>query len=135
MAKLAIYEADARRNYVEEGLGLDSIVGLFEGKVSRKTLYNWKEQFEWDAKRKAFLDHNVDRKTQVIELENQLFNEVKANPTSKNIKRWLLLLVASDKYGGTPKIKDDSPDQKEKLDKLYSPELLDHIKHALYGLK
>jgi hypothetical protein len=137
MAKQAIYMEEARRRYVEEGLSLDAIVGMLGKNVSRKTLYNWKEQFEWDVKRKAFLDQNEDRRTQIIQLENQLFNEVKANPTSKNIKRWLLLLAATDKYGADNSIKSkaDSPDQKEKMKNIYSPELLEHIKQAIYGLK
>ncbi len=137
MAKSAVYEDQARRWYVEDGFTLDTIVGMLDGKVSRKTLYNWEQKFGWEEKRKAFLENNEDRKSQVITLERQLFNEVKANPTSKNIKRWLLLLAAVDKYG-TPdslKIKDESPDQKEKLKNIYSPELLEHIKQAIYGLK
>ncbi len=136
MAKAAIYQEEARRLYVQEGLSLDAIVGMLGKNISRKTLYNWKEQFEWDAKRKAFLDQNEDRRTQVIELERQLFNEVKANPTSKNIKRWLLLLAAVDKYG-TPdslKIKEDSPEMREQIKKNVPPEVLDYIK-SLYGLK
>lgn len=136
MAKQAIYMEEARRRYVEEGLSLDAIVGILGKNVARKTLFNWKTEFDWDAKRKAFLEQNEDRRDQIIALEKQLFNEVKANATAKNIKKWLLLLAAVEKYGGnTPKIKDDTPDSKEKIEKLYSPELLDHIKHALYGLK
>ena len=136
MAKQAIYMEDARRRYVEEGLSLDAIVGMLGKNVSRKTLYNWKETYEWDAKRQAFLDQSEDRRDQIIALEKQLFTEVKANATSKNIKRWLLLLAAVEKYGGSaPKIKDETGEKKEDIGKLYTPELLDHIKHALYGLK
>lgn len=136
MAKQAIYMEEARRRYVEEGLSLDAIVGMLGKNVSRKTLYNWKETYEWDAKRQAFLEQNEDRREQIIALEKQLFTEVKANATSKNIKRWLLLLAAVEKYGGNaPKIKDESPEQKENFGKLYTPELLDHIKQAIYGLK
>jgi uncharacterized protein YjcR len=135
MAKQAIYMEEARRRYVEEGLSLDAIVGMLGKNVSRKTLYNWKEQYEWDAKRKAFLEQSEDRRDQVVALEKQLFEEVKANATSKNIKRWLLLLAAVEKYGGNaPKIKDDSPEAKEDIKKLYTPELLEHIKEAIYGL-
>lgn len=135
MAKAAIYMEEARRRYVEEGLSLDAIVGMLGKNVSRKTLYNWKEQFEWDAKRQAFLAQNKDRRTQVIALEKQLFNEVKAMPTSKNIKRWLLLLAAVEKYGAdnSPKIKDDSPERREQIKKELPPEALDYIK-SLYGL-
>jgi hypothetical protein len=136
MAKCALYQEEAKRLYVQEGLGLDTIVGMLGKNVSRKTLYNWKEEFEWDKKRKAFLDQNEDRRTQVIALEQLLFNEVKSNPTSKNIKRWLLLLAAVDKYG-TPdslKVKDDSPERKEQIKRDLPPEALDYIK-SLYGLK
>ena len=135
MAKQAIYEDQARRWYVEEGLSLDAIVGMLDGKVSRKTLFNWKEKYEWDAKRKTFLEHNEDRKSQVIALERQLFNEVKANPTSKNIKRWLLLLAAVDKYG-TPEsltIQDETPEQGDKTKQALPQAAIDYIQ-SLYGL-
>ena len=136
MAKQAIYEDQARRWFVEEGISLDAIVGMLDGKVSRKTLFNWKEKYEWDLKRKTFLEHNEDRRSQVIALERQLFNEVKANPTSKNIKRWLLLLAAVDKYG-TPDsltIKDqETPEQADKLKKALPKEAIDYIQ-SLYGL-
>ncbi len=137
MAKQAIYEDQARRWFVEEGLSLDSIVGMLDGKVSRKTLYNWSQKFDYDGKRKAFLENNEDRRAQVITLERQLFNEVKTNPTSKNIKRWLLLLAAVDKYG-TPdslKIKDETaPGQKDMLNQPPPKEVVDYIQ-SVYGLK
>ncbi len=136
MAKQAIYEDQARRWFVEEGLSLDSIVGMLDGKVSRKTLYNWSQKFDYEGKRKAFLENNEDRRAQVITLERQLFNEVKANPTSKNIKRWLLLLAAVDKYG-TPdslKIKDEeTADPKDKLKQGLPKEAIEYIQ-SLYGL-
>ncbi len=136
MAKIAIYNDEAQRLFVQEGLGLDAIMGILENKVSRKTLFNWKVDGQWEEKRQAFLDQNKDRRTQVIQLEKQLFNEVKANPTSKNIKRWLLLLAAVDKYGADDslKIKDDTPERREQIKKELPPEALDYIK-SLYGLK
>lgn len=136
MAKQALYMEDARRRYVEDGLSLDAIVGLLGKKISRKTLYNWKDQYGWDAKRKAFLEQHQDLKLQLIQLAQQVFNEAKANPTGKNIKRMLLMFAAVDKYGDASLLtKDQTPDQKEKLKNLYSPELLEHIQKVIYGLK
>jgi transposase-like protein len=135
MAKQAIYMDEARRRYVEEGLSLDAIVGLLANKVSRKTLYNWKQQYEWDDKRKAFLDQHQDLKLQLIQLAQQVFNEAKANPTQKNLKRMLVMFAAVDKYGDTSLFsKDLSPDQQQAMKKALPPETLDYIK-SLYGLK
>ena len=77
----------------------------------------------------------LHRRSQVIALERQLFNEVKANPTSKNIKKWLLLLAAVERYG-TPDsltIKDETPDQTDKTKKALPKEAIEYIQ-SLYGL-
>lgn len=137
MAKQAIYLEEARRLYVQEGLSLDAITGMLGKNVSRKTLYNWKQQYEWDAKRKDFLEQTQDLKTQLIALAKQVFNEAKANPTQKNIKRMLMMLAAVEKYGDASLLQAEAttPDQKEKLKNIYSPELLEHIRQVIYGLK
>lgn len=135
MAKQAIYMDEARRRYVEEGLSLDAIVGLLGNKISRKTLYNWKVEYDWDAKRKAFLEQHQDLKLQLIQLAQQVFNDTKANPTGKNIKRMLLMFAAVDKYGGDSNLLNGAttPEQGD-AKKMLTTESMEFIK-SLYGLK
>ena len=84
MAKQAIYMDEAKRLFVQDGFSLDTIVGMLDGKVSRKTLYNWKIQGEWEMKRKNYLNETKDLYSQLIELARRMLKEALANPTSKN---------------------------------------------------
>ena len=68
MSKQAIYYEEAKRLYVYEGFNLDTIVGMFESKVSRKTLYNWKTEGEWDQKRVEHAKSTEDIQAQLIKL-------------------------------------------------------------------
>lgn len=85
MAKQAIYFDEAQRLYVNEGLSLDAIVGVLAGRVSRKTLYNWKAQGDWDTKRKNYLKETKDLYSQLLEIARRMLKETLANPTSKNV--------------------------------------------------
>lgn len=85
MAKAAIYAEEAKRLYVVEGFSLDAIVGMLDGKVARKTLYNWKTDGDWDSKRKEYISQTKDMYTDLVELARQMIKEAKAHPTAKNV--------------------------------------------------
>ncbi len=135
MAKQAIYLQEAERRYVQEGMGLDAIVGILGKNVSRKTLFNWKTQYEWDAKRKAFLEQTKDLRSQLLEYAQARFNEAKARPSLKSFKLAMMAFEAVVKYGGMNLLASEStPEQREQMKKMLSPESMDFIK-SLYGLR
>jgi len=135
VAKAAIYHEEAKRLFVVEGFSLDAIVGMLDKKVSRKTLYNWKTQGEWEKKRKEYLEQSIDLRDQLKDIVDITVKEAKARPTSKNIRAMFQALATLDRYSGMKLGKGDSPEDEPKdLVKTLSPETLDYIKKALYGL-
>lgn len=134
MAKAAIYAEEAKRLFVIEGFSLDAIVGMLDKKVSRKTLFNWKTEGEWDAKRKEYLAQRVDLTDQLRDIADLAVKEAKARPTSKSIRAMLQALVAWEKYNNMKVGKTETPDDVSTTAKQLSPETLDYIKKALYGL-
>ncbi len=85
MAKQAIYLEEAQRQYVRRGMTLDAIVGMLGDKISRKTLYNWKEEYRWDDKRKEFLAESKSDYEELLEIYRTCRDRAKANPSPKNL--------------------------------------------------
>jgi len=134
MAKAAIYNEEAKRLFVVEGFSLDAIVGMLDKKVSRKTLFNWKKEGEWEAKRKEYLEQTKDLGGQLKDIVDVAVKEAKARPTSKSIRAMFQALVAWEKYNNMKFGKGDTPEAEKDVAKTLSPETLDYIKKALYGL-
>ena len=137
MAKAAIYLDDARRKYVEEGIGLDALVGILENKVSRKTLYNWKVDGEWDEKRKAFLAANKDLTARLKRLALDRLSDVEKNPTAKGLKMMLLAFAAVEKYSDGSLLNDETttPEQKKTIQQITGSEDFKDIIKGIYGVK
>lgn len=114
MAKTAIYFDEAQRLYVNEGLSLDAIVGILANKVSRKTLYNWKVQGEWDTKRKNYLKDTKDLQEDLLELAKLTIKEAKANPTPHNIYAMSKAIAALKSYQGVKLIEEETTPQERK---------------------
>ncbi len=108
MAKAAIYHEEAKRLYVVEGFSLDAIVGMLNKKVSRKTLYNWKIQGEWDVKRKEYLKQTKDLHEEILEIARLTIKEAKANPTPHNIYAMSKAIAALKSYHGVKVIEEET---------------------------
>jgi len=135
MGKAAIYAEEAKRLFVAEGFSLDAIVGMLSNKVSRRQLFNWKKEGEWEAKRKEYVAQTKDLRAQLKDIVDVTVKEAKARPTSKNIRAMFQALVALDRYSGMKLGKGENAEAEQKdLAKTLSPETLDYIKKALYGL-
>lgn len=114
MAKLAIYNDEAKRLYVQEGLSLDAIVGILGNKVSRKTLYNWKIAGQWDEKRKEYLEQTKDMYEEIIEIARLTIKEAKANPTPHNIYAMSKAIAALKQYQGVRVLEDETTPKERK---------------------
>lgn len=114
MAKLAIYNDEAKRLFVQEGLSLDAIVGILANKVSRKTLYNWKIAGEWDKKRKDYLEQTRDMYEEIIEIARLTIKEAKANPTPHNIYAMSKAIAALKQYQGVKVLEDETTPKERK---------------------
>jgi len=83
--KRAVYYEEAKRLYVIQGFALDTITDMLKKNVSRKTLYNWKTEFNWDGERAKYQNSTASIHEELIELIKTQFKEVKLNPSSQNI--------------------------------------------------
>lgn len=108
MAKQAIYFDEAQRLYVQEGLSLDAIVSILGKKISRKTLYNWKVQGDWDTKRKNYLKETEDLQTQLTQLARMAMKEALANPTPHNIYALTKAISALKTWQGVKVIEEET---------------------------
>lgn len=135
MAKQAIYIEEAKRLFVQDGFSLDAIVGMLNGKVSRKTLYNWKVQGEWETKRKNFLEETKDLRDEIREIAKLTIAEAKARPTPKNLLAMCRAIAALKNYDGVKLLEDETTEaQRKDLTKEISPDNLEYIKKVIYGL-
>ncbi|KAF0145101.1 MAG: hypothetical protein FD156_1212 [Nitrospirae bacterium] len=137
MGKLALYNDEAKRLFVREGFSIDAILGMLDKKVSRKTLFNWKVDGQWEAKRKEYLEQTKEIKTQLKDLVDLTLKNATANPTPKNILALLRSIQAYESYGGIRPSFEGTADEKGGKDN-FSPENLKKVSEtiqAIYGLK
>lgn len=123
----AIYE-EAKRLYVYEGLSIDAIVELLKKQVSRKTLYNWKTDFNWDEQRKKYLEQNEDLQKELYEIARNAIKEAKANPTPHSIYAVAKAITCLKLMQGI-ELKDNSDEPKS-----IKPETIEFIKKEILGL-
>ena len=85
MAKKAIYYEEAKRLYVQNGIALNTIVDMLGSNVTRRTLFNWKEEGRWPEKRKRYLAEQEDLGDMVMDIALTAARNARANPTPKNL--------------------------------------------------
>lgn len=85
MSKKAIYYDEAQRLYVKQGFALETISGMMEGQVTRRTLQNWKTDGRWDDKRKRYLDQHESLHDMVMEIAKTTARKAREKPTPKNL--------------------------------------------------
>ncbi len=118
MAKQAIYLEEAKRLYVQEGFSLDTIVGMLGKNVSRKTLYNWKEQYEWDKKRKEYVEQTKELHAEIRELVKLTLQRAKADPSPKNLSAFARAISAMKVYEGVKLLEEETtPKERQELTK------------------
>jgi len=76
---------EARDYFVNHNFGIETILKIFGKDVSRKTLYNWRKEDDWDGQRKAIASENEILSADLLDLTRTVVAEAKANPTSKHI--------------------------------------------------
>jgi uncharacterized protein YhaN len=114
MAKAAIYAEEAKRLFVVEGFSLDAIVGMLNKKVSRKTLYNWKMEGQWEEKRRAYLDQTKDMYEEIGDIARLTIKEAKANPTPHNIYAMSKAIAALKQYQGVKVLEEETTPKERK---------------------
>ena len=136
MSKAVIYHEEAKRLFVREGFSLDAIVGMLNNKVSRKTLFNWKKDNEWDAKREEYLAQAVDLSAQLLQIADLTVKKALKDSSPKNLLAMCRAISALKSYDALKLLDTETTEEQRKnLTKEISPENLAYIKNVLYGLK
>ncbi len=119
MSKKAIYYDEAKRLFVTQGFGLTAIEGMLDGKVTRRQLYNWKRDGQWDKKRKAYLESQEDLSTMVKEIVHTCAKNALENPTPKNLLALSRALSAAKENDAisllTPNPNEDGTDENQDI--------------------
>ena len=122
----------AKELYVETGLSFHSILEILEGKVSRKTLYNWKNKEDWDSLRRAKVATKSTIREQAEKLLLRSLNEADVNFTPNNIfaAGKLAALLKSLSYA---ELSDDKKDFENEKTKGITQETLDKLEKLMGG--
>ena len=103
----------ARDYYVKEGYSVDTIVRLLPAKVTRKTVYNWKAEENWDELRKRHLKRSDNIQERIYSILDKTLELAEENPSPKN------MLAALRSFGlykslGTTRSEIDNTEEENK---------------------
>lgn len=85
MSKKALYNDEASRLYIYEGYELSQLEEYFKGRVSARTLWQWKEDGRWEEKRKKHQKNQTDVKGMVVDLAKIALRQAIDDPDPQNI--------------------------------------------------
>lgn len=120
----------AKQLFVDSGLSMDTIVKMLDGDVSRKTLYNWRKEDNWDEVRKA----KVERTAKLRErLERLLENAITDAETNLNPRSIFAVgkLVAALRSSVYVDFTDEKNEKEANLKKGFSKDNLELLEKEL----
>lgn len=128
MSKRAQYYDRCRDLYVKEGYTVRAIAKMVNKKhpdaPTRRTIQNWKDDGNWEAKREKFIEQTEDLFDITREVAKMAGKNAKENPTNENINSFVRILTAL-KYkdqirsiNDVPEGEDDGRSKKEKIEEL-----------------
>ncbi len=128
--KKAQYYEDAKRMYVNQGFDLDTIAKLLQKQVSRRTLYNWKQDNAWDESRKKFLASQEGIQDELVELLKATVKEARAKPSPHNIYSVVKMISALNIFQKV----DLEPGDEENNNRNITPDSIKLIKREILGM-
>ena len=120
----------AKQLFVDNGLSMATIVKMLEGDVSRKTLYNWRDEDNWNELRKA----KVERTAKLRErLERLLENAITDAETNLNPRSIFAVgkLVAALRSSVYVDFTDEKNEKEANLKKGFSKDNLELLEKEL----
>ncbi len=119
---------EAEELFVKKGLSLNSVAKAMEGKVSRRTIYNWAKKEDWETKRRKQLIKKETLEEELWELLRQSIDEAKTNPNPRTI-------FAVAKLAGVLKtlsnVEFDKKSEEENKPKTITQDTVEEIKKLL----
>lgn len=75
----------ARDYYIKNGFSIDTIIELLPHKVSRKTLYNWMNEENWEEARRRHLKKSIEIEERIYDILQTAMLKAQENPSPKNL--------------------------------------------------
>jgi len=132
MSKLRVFYEEAQRLYVNDGFSLDAIVELLKNNVSRKTLFNWKTDHNWDEKRKKEIETTENFQVELKEIVRMAIDQYKAEPSAHNMFAIAKAISALKTLQGVRAA--ELPEQAGTKSTDIKPETIARIEHEILGL-
>ncbi len=131
MADPAVRER-AKELFVQNGFSMDTILTMLDGEVSRKTLYNWRKEDQWEELRKNIAAKKQNRRERLEALLDRYIEqaEINLNPgTLFAIGKLITALKSANYIDFTDEIAERDENNKKGLSKenleIIEKELLD----------
>lgn len=133
MSKKAIYYDEAKRLYVTKGIGLTAVEDMLGNQVSRRQLHNWKEDGQWDEKRKKFNEQHQDLQAMVLLVAKKAVSNALDDPNPKTLLAMTRALNALEQKDALALLSGKAGDEESETDENKSDRLLKTFREAMEG--
>jgi hypothetical protein len=129
MADPAVREK-AKELFIANGFSMDTILNMLSGEVSRKTLYNWRNEDKWEELRKNKIIRTANLRER---LENLLENAISEAETNMNPRAIFAVgkLVAALRSSVYVDFTDEKNEKAANLKKGFTKENLESLEKEL----
>lgn len=132
MADPAVRER-AKELFVQNGFSMDTILTMLDGEVSRKTLYNWRKEDNWDEHRKNAAAKKQNRRERLEALLDRYIEQAEINLNPGTLFA-IGKLIAALKSANYIDFTDEIAERDENNKKGLSKENLEKIEKELLDL-
>lgn len=120
----------AKQLFVDSGLSMDTIVKMLDGDVSRKTLYNWRKDDNWDEVRKAKIERTAKLRERLEKLLEAAITDAETNLNPRSIFA-VGKLVAALRSSVYVDFTDEKNEKEANLKKGFSKDNLEQLEKEL----
>ncbi len=132
---------EAKKYYIEHGFGLSTIEKVLSKPVSRKTLYNWKnnldgkDEADWVTLRNQRCNASEDIRQSLVDTIKSTIKEAKENNDPMLHFAVAKYIQALKSFNDIRDVLDDSPKEEVKDEKkVLSKETLAQMEKEIFGL-
>lgn len=126
---------EAYELYVKKGLSLDTIFRILpDGAVSRKTIFNWRDDGKWDDARRAYFNRAASFEESLWGLAENYARAAEVSPDPQlayAIGSLMSAIVSNQKLAQVKKQEVAAEEEQPKKDNTISPETIAKIQEIL----
>lgn len=120
----------AKELFVENGFGIDTILTVLDGEVSRKTLYNWRKEDRWGELRILRLKKQQTRRERLEALLDKLIDEAEVS-TNPRLIFSIGKIIASLRSSSTFEFTEEKKEKEDSVKKGLTEENLKELETKL----